>query len=243
MKVSVIGGVVLAVFTASSAFAGGYGSQSSAYAAAPYNWTGCYAGVSAGGGYHTSSLTEFEDVESSGGGIGAVAGGQVGCNYQINRFVVGVEGEAYWSDLNTKFSDNEPSVATSSLSANNTYDASVALRVGYAFDRLLAYTKAGLAVGGFDWSVASTDPGYSYSDTASQTLAGLLLGVGFEYALTDHVSAKVEYDYMNFGDPSIAFTGSCSGIGCTGVDLFSNTSITSNEVLQMVKVGLNYKLY
>jgi outer membrane immunogenic protein len=241
MKISLAGGVVVAVFTASSAFAADLAPLPPAYPATPYNWTGCYVGINAGGGYHTSSLV---DLGGSQGGIGAVAGGQVGCNYQINRFVVGFEGEGYWSDINTSFSANSPTTGTDSLSVNNKYDASAALRVGYAFDRLLAYAKAGLAVGRFDWSTAENEPliGENLTSSASQTLTGLLLGIGFEYALTDRVSAKVEYDYMNFGDPMINFSGSCVGVGC-GVVISASLSETSNEVLQMVKVGLNYKFY
>ncbi|HTV36406.1 MAG TPA: outer membrane beta-barrel protein [Xanthobacteraceae bacterium] len=247
MKVSVISGVVIAIFSVSSAFAGNFGSPSPRYAATPYNWTGCYGGIGAGGGYHSSSLIDFDGLfaGSGGGGIGAVAGGQVGCNYQINQFVVGAEAEGYWSDLNTKLNASSALTESYSLNSNNTYDASAALRVGYAFNRLLAYAKAGLAVGGFNWSVSETEltaPGFTTHSTASQTLAGLLLGVGFEYALTDHVSTKVEYDYMNFGDPTIAFAGSCTGAGC-GASISANVSETSNEVLQMVKVGLNYKFY
>ena len=47
-----------------------------------YNWTGFYAGAHIGAGW------------SDGGGSGGfVGGGQVGFNYQINQWVLGVEGD------------------------------------------------------------------------------------------------------------------------------------------------------
>lgn len=243
MKVSVFGGVVVAVFTAGSALAADLRVPPPAYDPGPYNWTGCYVGINAGGGYHTSSLFDFG--LGSGGGIGAVAGGQIGCNYQINRFVVGVEGEGDWSDLNTSLNEAETGISDT-FTSKNKYEANATLRVGYAFDRLLAYSKVGVAVGGFSWSLAETETtapdAFTSSATASKTLVGLLIGIGFEYAVTDHVSAKVEYDYTNFGDPTVTLAGSCVGAGC-GLTGFSSLSETSNEVLQIVKVGLNYKFY
>src|SRR6516165_4693717 len=72
--------------------------------AAPiYTWTGCYLGAHVGAGVHHSDWTDEEF--GIGTGIGAVAGGQVGCNYQIRQLVVGVEGEFYWSSLEAKHDD------------------------------------------------------------------------------------------------------------------------------------------
>jgi hypothetical protein len=33
---------------------------------------------------------------------GAIAGGQAGCNYQMQQLVVGIEGEGWWSGLKNK---------------------------------------------------------------------------------------------------------------------------------------------
>jgi outer membrane immunogenic protein len=57
-----------------------------------YNWTGCYIGVSTGGG----TLNDHWIGEIGGGGL---AGGQLGCNYQRGAAVVGIEGEGFWSGL------------------------------------------------------------------------------------------------------------------------------------------------
>src|SRR5262245_56469179 len=64
-----------------------------------YNWTGFYVGINGGGGWSRESWTDS--------GIGAVThrsnggmfGGQLGYRWQINQFVVGVEGMADWANL------------------------------------------------------------------------------------------------------------------------------------------------
>jgi outer membrane immunogenic protein len=49
-----------------------------------YNWTGFYAGAHAGVGW-----SDFDGSGSS----GFIGGGQVGYNYQINQWVLGIEGD------------------------------------------------------------------------------------------------------------------------------------------------------
>ena len=75
----------------------------------PFTWTGCYVGVQAGIGAQTDGFASTfvgRDLESFSGnganGLGAIAGGQIGCNYQINQLVVGVEGDGVWSGIKTR---------------------------------------------------------------------------------------------------------------------------------------------
>jgi outer membrane immunogenic protein len=213
------------------------------YAEPQFSWTGCYVGVHAGGG--TFSDSEFGDDRAPFGGVGAVAGGQAGCNYQIRSLVVGLEGELFWSGLKTQSNFSQPSENEIELdSAKNKYDATIALRLGYAFDRLLAYGKVGVAWGRFSWSEADACCSVGiplFSENASQTLAGLLLGAGFEYAFTNQLSAKLEYNYMNFGSQDVTFTEACSTVG--GCGTIGNFTETMKDAKQIVKVGLNYKFY
>jgi outer membrane immunogenic protein len=66
------------------------------YSAPVFNWTGCYVGAHvAAGGMHDYWTDEH--------GYGALAGGQVGCNYQAGVLVVGIEGEGFWSGIKTKY--------------------------------------------------------------------------------------------------------------------------------------------
>ena len=85
-----------------------------ALAGDPNNWTGAYVGAHAGYGWsawdgkqeYTDAasvpLVPFGPFDTSSHTInanGALAGGEIGYNYQIGRVVVGVEGDGSWADL------------------------------------------------------------------------------------------------------------------------------------------------
>jgi outer membrane immunogenic protein len=212
-----------------------------AVAAPIYTWTGCYLGAHVGAGVHHSDWTDEEF--GIGSGAGAVAGGQVGCNYQIRQLVVGVEGEFYWSGLEAIHDDLTTPGREFHFNAKNTRDASVALRLGFAFDRLLLYGKVGADWGRLEW----TSVGITQCDTATCTIQsfaertgpGILLGTGFEYAFLDNWTAKLEYNYINYGHPLVSFTQTCSGpVGPEDCLPFAHTRRDEKHIL---KVGLNYK--
>jgi outer membrane immunogenic protein len=130
-------------------------------AAAPvpyYDWTGFYAGA------HVGAATNA----SANGDTDFIGGGQVGFNYQIGRWVVGVEGEL------------------SATSGDVDWITTFAGRFGWLIDQWLIYGKVGAA-----W--AHVDVG-NFNHTSS----GLLLGVGTEYALRDNWTVKFEYNMMDF---------------------------------------------
>ena len=75
-------------------------------AAAPvFSWTGCYVGVHGGAGvFHDQGFRpqggEVMLIDGGGPladrhGVGGLAGGQIGCNYQMGMLVIGLEGEAF----------------------------------------------------------------------------------------------------------------------------------------------------
>src|SRR5713226_8057512 len=79
---------------AGPAFAADVGTKAPAYRAPPlapvFSWTGFYVGVHGGYGWSTSQGLDLK------GGFG---GGQIGYNYQINNFVLGIEGDGAWADI------------------------------------------------------------------------------------------------------------------------------------------------
>jgi opacity protein-like surface antigen len=192
-----------------------------------HNWTGCYLGIHGGGGI---GATNYTDLTES--GKGALAGGQLGCNYQVGRIVFGLEAEGWWSGIVQKqfFSDF---IGVTSDTATNRWDIDIAARLGVAAGRALWYGKAGVASGRFDFA---TDNNRSVPSTTrgSGDLTGLLLGAGVEYAIDPDWSAKFEYNYINFFNEPIAFT-QCDGFGC---DAFTDTFAANKQV---VKLGLNYR--
>jgi outer membrane immunogenic protein len=158
-----------------------------------FTWTGFYAGVHAGVGW-------FDD----GGGSGFVGGGQVGYNYQINQWVLGVEGDFAGTTIGGSGSATVtgPGLPVISGFASGGLDwvSTLAPRVGYAFDRWLVYGKFGGAWAHGSGSGTVTVNGVPVAAvSASSTASGWVLGVGTEYALQGNWTAKVEYNMMDFG--------------------------------------------
>jgi outer membrane immunogenic protein len=219
--------------------------QTKAPAYAPaFSWTGCYVGAHVGGGTLTSPASNSEGAANA-NGSGAIAGGQVGCNYQDGNWVFGLEGEGYWSGIKaTQNSSFIPTVLNPGGQAEafgtttkNSNDFTIAARTGIAFDRTLIYGKGGWAWG--NYKVTSFDTGFGAppipsSSSQSGYLDGFMVGVGIEHALTRNWTVKLEYDYIGFGSKELAFN-QCSGNVCaqTGTSSVSSTK-------QLFKVGANY---
>ena len=237
-----------AIMCAGAASAADMAVKAAPYAApAPvFSWTGCYVGVHGGAG-----VLLDQGFQAGGGllddkhGIGGLAGGQIGCNYQTGMLVLGIEGEGFWSGM--KVTSDQFGFGTfsntlvASTSIRNKWDYDVAGRFGVAFDRALVYGKAGWVAGRFDWNSATLNCTFVCTTTqGSATLDGLLIGIGLEYAFFNNWTAKFEYDYLGFGSKNVLFTTTCSGIFCSPSPITTNTQSVSADK-HIFKVGLNYK--
>jgi outer membrane immunogenic protein len=191
-------------------------------------WTGCFIGVHGGGGTQSDSQTTMS-------GVGVFGGGQVGCNYQIHDFVVGVEAEGAWSNIRTR-NDTiilAPGGMSSKATETNKSFYDVTMRLGYTFfDRTLLYAKIGMAWSNQFYDRVTTNP--STTTTASWMTPGLLIGEGFEYQITPQWIARVEMDMLFFDATNVTFatTG--------GPSAFIQT-VTSRNVIG--KVGVSYKFF
>lgn len=166
-----------------------------------FGWTGFYAGVE--GGYAWSrdrtvefdlggQLTGFSQRFRPAGGFGGV---HVGYNHQLDRFVVGIEGDADFGRVNAGFVNS----GIFHYDARKEWEASVRGRLGYTpIDRLLLYVTGGVAFTELKYSWADT-AGFLAPVDASLSKAGWTAGIGGEAALTNRVTARVEYRYSDFG--------------------------------------------
>jgi outer membrane immunogenic protein len=190
---------------------------------APYNWTGCY-----GGGYF-GSLFEQSDWGALGshGGTGLLVGGQLGCNYQISTWVLGIQGDAASADLSGTHADQVNARLTDQTKIDLL--SSVTARFGYAWDRLLTYGKAGGAWTHENYGILFADT--SPFATASDTRSGWTVGGGFEYAITNNFTMFFEYNYYDFGTQTISFAS------VAGSSLLSDI----RERDSVVKAGVNWK--
>ena len=225
-----------------------------------FSWTGCYIGAHVGGGSQHDSFTQDNTFATSpfpssgegfsgntGTGKGAVAGGQLGCNYQDGNAVFGLEGEGYWSGIKTTTgwseSDNFGDFDNFTQTVKNKSDYTIAARIGIAFDRTLVYGKAGWAWGNFSFGSVFNEgctgcTTFTDSLTASKTLNGLLLGAGIEHAFAPNWTVKLEYNFIDYGSAQANFSECITGDTppCT-----TNPFATSQHVTkQIFKVGFNY---
>src|SRR5262245_20747039 len=100
-----------------------------------FSWTGLYLGVHGGYGWSSSDGLDLK------GGFG---GGQVGYKYQINNFVLGIEGDIAWADISQIVNGIDP-ITLLPLSATIKFDtlASLRGRLGVAFGTTLIYGTGG----------------------------------------------------------------------------------------------------
>ncbi len=236
---SALGAAVLA-FSALQAAAADLPARMPVKAPAPvvvaaFNWTGCYIGAHGGYAWGEKDWTwnAFPIANGDHNIDGWLVGGQVGCNYQTGRVVLGIEGQFSWADLDGSHSFNFtlPFVAgvnTFGFHTNVDFLGTIAGRLGYTFDRTLVFVKGGAAFAHDKYriSVNGTD-----ILTADDDLRwGWMVGGGLEYAFTGNWSMKIEYNYMNFGNRDTSF---CNGPACETINI--------DQQIQLVKVGINYR--
>ena len=125
-----------------------------------YNWTGFYIGGNVGGGWNgTGTLgdTLGSTFTVPANNVRFLGGGQVGVNYEFwGGVVVGAEAMFDWvPNTNNTISATSPGGATASVTINNRWLTTATGKLGYAWDRVLLYGKAGGA-----W-VGSSNPGFT----------------------------------------------------------------------------------
>jgi outer membrane immunogenic protein len=205
------------------------------------NWTGFYVGGFGGYKYGNIDpnltlngdwLPDFADdvraIESRADNdlstSGFELGGLLGYNYQWHNWVFGGEaaGGYLWlrnSNVTGHFIvpefGDEYHVSTS---FKTHYVATIGPRVGYAFCRWLPYVTGGLALGDLDFAQEITQHGlgvpFREGGSKSETNAGWFVGGGLQYAITNHWSARVQYQYIDLGE--IGFDHSTPGSGLQG---------------------------
>jgi outer membrane immunogenic protein len=199
-----------------------------------YNWTGCYIGVEGGGAWGRSRHTNLvgavaTDITNTFDLSGGLAGGTAGCNYQVQQFVFGVEGDGSWTNKRGSASDlaaNFNPAFTSETRERAIY--TIRGRAGVAFDRVFLYGTAGGAA--VDAGIHAFGPGFDGSE--NRTIWGWTAGAGVEWAFIQTWSVKAEYLHADFGNPSF-FTIPPNG--------FVNRSGGIHLTDDLFRVGLNYK--
>jgi opacity protein-like surface antigen len=177
---------------------------------------------------------------------GLLGGVQAGCRYQFApNWVIGFEGEYSGTQLT---GDHQvsltpvPSLLSATLPANlhvqTDWIASATATLGYSFNGLLLYGKGGAAWTRNKYAIAIGGPEFAdlpQADFHAQDRrSGWTAGAGIEYPFANHFSARLEYDYYNFGSRNLPFADQMSP---------SLGSVDISQSVHAVKLGLNYYLW
>jgi outer membrane immunogenic protein len=201
-----------------------------------FSWSGCYIGGHIGGGLASKTVSASEiapGISFTGHTIGFLGGGQVGCNYQFApNWVIGIEGDGSAADIKGEATTTVLDI-TGTARAKTDWLASVTGRLGWAAGPWLIYAKGGVAWAGDKYS--ADIPVFDEHIEASETRTGWTVGGGVEWAFWNNWSAKLEYDFYDFGTRSVAFTGTIGGIPevVPGIDI--------KQTVNAVKFGINYR--
>lgn len=157
-----------------------------AIANSAHDWAGAYVGVNAGyawGDFSTAGLLTANNPSFDGNG--PLGGFQIGYNKQLGSVVIGVE-----ADIQGAAADGSSSGGGTTSATSLDWFSTARGRVGYAFDNTLVYGTAGFAVTGVEVSTSG-------AGTDDKILTGFTAGAGLEQALTDNISLKAEYLYVD----------------------------------------------
>ena len=169
-----------------------------------FNWTGFYIGINGGWGWSNSrwELRPAGLNEGSHRPDGGTVGGQIGYNWQIGSWVLGLEAQGNWAD----FHGSNVSLIFPATTNRTHIDAFGLFtgKVGSAWDNWMLYAKGGAAVQSVDYRYFNTVTGVT-GGTADETRWGASVGVGVEWAFAPNWSAGLEYNHMFMGKRDIAF--------------------------------------
>jgi outer membrane immunogenic protein len=212
--------------------------QAPAMAPVAYNWSGCYLGIEGGANWGRSQHTGVspnptfngQPIDNAFDLRGGLAGGTVGCNYQVGNWVFGIENDLSWTNKSGSAPDIPPFNVRATSQTSERWIDTLRARVGVTWDRLLVY---GIGGGAFaDTAVNICGPVFCVGDSKSR--AGWAAGAGIEYAVWENLSLKLEYLHADFG--TTEYINPAVRIG--------NSNFTTRDVRltdDIVRAGLNWR--
>jgi outer membrane immunogenic protein len=229
-------------------------------AAAPvFDWTGFYIGANGGWGWSNfdptvspvggSSIADFPTTRFNTRTSGAVFGGQVGYNWQLASWLIGVEGDFDGAGISGTRSVLFPSgLQPNAIDGFTETDkieglASIRGRIGYIWGPgLLYFTGGGAWERATHNTMISTDTAAGVSvnsaaGTFSSTRSGFVIGGGYEWMIAPHWTVRAEYLYYDF-----RATDTVGFIFPTCADWPCGANVTAGRNnLNVARLGVNYK--
>jgi outer membrane immunogenic protein len=227
--------------------------------ARPVSWAGLYVGANLGYGWGRADVTDtlaapglgaFSTSFATEGLKGAIGGAQLGYNWQLDRFVLGLEADLGFSGQ--RFSGSHVCVIAGATAPGCSINASDRIRwlgtlrgrLGFSFDRFLLYVTAGAA-----WQSLESEGGVTVTGAGNFALidsttikGGYTIGGGMEVALREHWTAGVEYLYIDTGTRNVAQMTLPAALGGmlgapAGTTLAETIRLTDN----LIRLRVNYR--
>ena len=224
-----------------------------------YNWTGCYIGGNVGGIWErnntTISLIDPTGLDAAAFPAGAIpnsysynrsswlGGGQVGCNYQMTNWVVGIETDFDGTNLrggqniNTAVAGFLPD--TTYVTQKTEWIGTTRARLGFlATDTVLIYGTAGVAYAQVSDAYFLSNVNFNSLGFDRATLVGWTAGGGVEVGFGQW-SVKGEALYYDLGNNTV--NRACAltnGAPCATPNTILPARFENKGV--MARLGLNY---
>jgi outer membrane immunogenic protein len=226
------------------------------------SWTGFYIGANGGWGWSSFDTTFVPDPNGAlvaDGDLagprffntradGGVFGGQIGYNWQVGTWVVGVEGDFDGASISgtqqsIAGSPNSPTLPTTNVvSATDRINwlASIRGRIGVLWGPGLLYFTGGGAWEAVNRNLLVSSFGDTAVSNFNSTRSGFVIGGGYEWQVAQHWSVRGEYLFYDFGstntdsltlpDCNVTTPGQC------------NVAITTGKNnVSVARIGINYK--
>src|SRR5882757_5342913 len=251
---------------------------------AVFSWTGFYIGANVGGAWTgnnggsdfaplfppfivlppavaipTVIPGQLASLVGDGRRSGVIGGGQIGYNWQVNQFVLGVEADAVGTGLKGSSATASRTIGAPIFAVPVTQTVTVDFghvewmasfrgRAGFAVNQALFYVTGGGAVAEFGGSRTTlvNGPGisipaagtYVANNGGSTTRWGWTVGGGIEWAFNQNWSVAGEYRYTDFGNRGTTFDIP-SGLAAAPI-FFTGTS-ASRLTVEQATFRLNYR--
>jgi outer membrane immunogenic protein len=218
--------------------------------------------AAAGGPSVAAAITALSNFSATGGRNGFIGGGQIGYNWLISaNWIVGLEADI--DGIAGKGSSNVGSAATvpsfpattiaQSASVSSGIDdlGSARARLGFLWaPNLLIYGTGGLAYGS---ATASTEisqhatgpnglpPSWTAAGRYSETRIGWTAGLGGEWMVTAHWTAKIEYLHYDLGSVTYGLNPLVTNAVVAAPFTVNALQSTANFNGDVIRTGVNYK--
>lgn len=212
----------------------------------PATWQGFYFGGHLGGGWGNTNWSDPFGSTPGDAGFTNVAGfednvhatgplADIDAHYywQKGSLIWGVGGYLGLADVrgeNTLFSG----LGGVNGETYSRYFMALVGKLGTAYEQSLFYFNVGPAFLNTKYHINANTDVLSYgAQSQSVFQSGITLGAGIDYAISDHWTTNVEYDYIRIPHKSLAFSD---------IDVINTKNYSINQTMNIFKVGISYRL-